>query len=304
MDQKREVPVGILGFPVAPMTAQGEVDLAALEANIRFLVDNGLSAVFIGCGAGEFHALKYEEYEHMLKMAISVVQGKVPVYSGVGGNISQAVELAQLSHRLGADGYLILPPYLIDAEQEGLYRYLSEIIGSTPLNAILYQRDNCVLTAPTMQRLLEYPQLVGMKDGVGNLELDVEIIRTIGDRLEYMSGMPLAEVTYQAFANIGFRSYSSAISNYIPHISRRYLDAVESGDDATLQELHTQVILPIHRIRKQRKGYAVSLIKAGMEIVGLPVGSSVRPPLVQVEREHYRELEAIVKRAFDLFPKS
>jgi 5-dehydro-4-deoxyglucarate dehydratase len=227
----------------------------------------------------------------------------VPVYTGVGGNISYALELARQSERLGADGYLILPPYLIEPEQAGILSYLSAIVQSTDLNAIVYQRDNCVLTLKTLQQLIELPQVVGFKDGLGNMELNIELTQTIGDRLGWLNGMPMAEVTMPAYVNLGFTSYSSAISNYIPHISRLFYEALLGGDKELLHELYIHVILPIASIRKQRKGYAVALIKAGMQIVGLPVGTTVRPPLIPVEKEHYLQLERIVKVAFDKFPK-
>lgn len=302
MAKMHQTPNGILGFPVTPMGSDGSLDIQAFEKNVQFLVDSGLDAVFVGCGAGEFHALKHEEYALMIQAALSVVKGKVPVYTGVGGNISHAVELAERSAGLGADGYLILPPYLIEAEQEGLFQYLSAVIGSTELKAIVYQRDNGVLQLGTLQRLLAFPQLVGMKDGIGQMEANIECVATIGDRLSYMSGMPMAELTFAAFANIGFSSYSSAISNYIPHISRLFFNAVQKGDGALLNELYLHVLFPINRIRKQRKGYAVALIKAGMEIMGLPVGAHVRPPLIPVEKEHYQALEQVLKQALERFP--
>lgn len=297
-----KAPTGILGFPVTPMDQDGSLNEKALEANIRFLLDNGLSAIFIGCGSGEFHAVSPAEYRTMVEIALSVAQGKVPVYTGVGGNLSHAQELARLSESLGADGYLILPPYLIEPEQEGLYQYLKTVIDSTSLNAIVYQRDNCVLTLPTLLRLLESPQLVGFKDGLGNMEANIEFTQTIGDRLGWLNGMPMAEVTMPAYVNLSFRSYSSAISNYIPHISSMFYEALLQQNKELLNELYMHVILPISRIRRQRKGYAVSLIKAGMEIVGLPVGTAVRPPLIPVEKEHYQQLEQILKTTFERFP--
>ncbi|NHN33440.1 5-dehydro-4-deoxyglucarate dehydratase [Paenibacillus agricola] len=303
MTELRKSPSGILGFPVAPMNQQGKLDAQALEANIEFLIEEGLSSIFIACGSGEFHALSHSEYKTMVEVAVATAKGRVPVYTGVGGNISHALELTELSAKLGAEGYLILPPYLIEPEQQGLYEYVSAIVESTDLNAIVYQRDNCVLTLETLQRLLVHPQLVGLKDGLGNMELNIELTQTIGDRLDWLSGMPMAEVTFPAFVNLGFKSYSSAISNYIPHISAMFYDALLNHNEALLHELYIDVILPINRIRKQRKGYAVSLIKAGMEIVGLPVGTTVRTPLTPVEKDHYEKLEAIIKRAFDKFPK-
>lgn len=300
---ERKAPAGILGFPVAPMDLNGKLNVKALETNIQFLLDEGLSAIFIACGSGEFHALSRGEYQTMVETAISVAKDKVPVYTGVGGNISHALELAELSQKLGADGYLILPPYLIEPEQEGLYNYLNAIIGSTDLNAIVYQRDNCVLTLPTLQRLLSHPQLVGFKDGLGNMDTNIELTQTIGDRLGWLNGMPMAEVTMPAYVNLGFNSYSSAISNYIPHISATFYKALLSQNKPLLNELYTHVILPINRIRRQKKGYAVALIKAGMEIVGLPVGTQVRAPIIQVEKDHYQQMEQILKIAFDKFPK-
>jgi 5-dehydro-4-deoxyglucarate dehydratase len=300
----RKAPTGILGFPVAPMDASGKIDEKALEINIQFLMEEGLSSIFIGCGSGEFHAISNEEYTKMLEVSIATVKGRVPVYTGVGGNITHALLQAELSEKLGADGYLLLPPYLIEPEQEGLYQYLSTIVGSTGLNAIVYQRDNSVLTLETLQRLIEFPQVVGLKDGLGNMELNIELTQTVGDRLGWLNGMPMAEVTMPAYVNLGFNSYSSAISNYIPHISRLFYDALLNQNKELVNDLYKHVILPISRIRRQRKGYAVSLIKAGMEIVGLPVGTKVRPPIIPVEQEHYQLLEQIIKVAFDRFPKT
>ncbi|WP_424236828.1 5-dehydro-4-deoxyglucarate dehydratase [Bhargavaea ginsengi] len=302
MGIKRQSPTGILGFPVAPLKENGELDLKGLEANIDFLLDSGLQSVFVACGAGELHALTQEEYKVMVEAVVKQVDGRVPVYTGVGGNISHALEQAKISEEAGADGYLILPPYLIDPSQDGLYNYLKSIIESTDLSAIVYQRDKCILTKETLLALCELPQLVGFKDGVGNMEFNTEAVQLIGNRLEWINGMPLAEVTMAAYYNLGYRTYSSAISNYIPHISAKYFEALQQGDGKTIRELHEEVILPIHSIRKRKEGYAVSLIKAGMNIIGLPVGTTVRPPIAPVEPEHYEELKGILEKALEKYP--
>jgi 5-dehydro-4-deoxyglucarate dehydratase len=302
MSNERKAPTGILGFPIVPFNESGNIDEKGLTKNIEFLLENGLESIFIACGSGEYHAISTKEYETMVELAVSVVDGKVPVYTGVGGNSTEAIEKAQISERLGADGYLILPPYLIEGEQEGLYEYYKSIIQSTNLNAILYQRANAVLQLEALKKLVEFPQVVGVKDGVGNTELNIELTQTIGNRIGWLNGMPMAEVTMPAYIPLGFDSYSSAISNYIPHISRKFYDALLNDDKQLVNELYEDVILPINRIRKKRKGYAVSLIKAGMQIVGLPVSTDVRPPIVPVEQEHYKELEGILKKALEKYP--
>lgn len=299
----RKSPKGILGFPTAPYNKNGNIDEQALAENIHFLIESGLSSIFIACGSGEFHALNKAEYQTMVEVAVAATNQRVPVYSGVGGSIAEAVELARLSEYLGVDGFLILPPYLIEGEQEGLYNYYKTILNSSELNAILYQRDNAVLQPSTLKRLLdEFAQIVGVKDGYGNMELNLELIQTIGSRVEWLNGMPFAEITMPAYKGIGFNAYSSAMSNYIPHISKLYYDALLEGNNQLVKKIYLDVLLPINHIRKQRKGYAVSLIKAGMEIMGLPVENTVRPPCVPVEKEHYKQLKIIIEHALEKYP--
>jgi 5-dehydro-4-deoxyglucarate dehydratase len=291
---------GIMGFPVTPFDLQEQIDEKALQANVHFLVENGLDSVFVCAGSGEYQSLDIKEYERVVTVGVATVAGKVPVFAGAGGNIREAVERVQLAEKLGADGLLLLPPYLIIPEQEGLFNYYRTLAQSTSLPVIIYQRDNAIFTLSTLEKLASLPNVIGFKDGLGNFELNIEFVQSIGSRLQWMNGMPLAELTMPAYSALGYLSYSSAISNYIPQVSRTFYTSLLAGDQATVSSIYQEVILPIHRIRQLRKGYAVSLIKAGMNIVGLPVGLEVRTPLVQVEREHYIRLEYIIKRSLDL----
>ncbi len=159
------------------------------------------------------------------------------------------------------------------------------------------------MTLEQIQRLTDLEQLVGLKDGIGDMALNISLSYTIGDRLGWLNGMPMAEVTMPAYAPIGFTSYSSAISNYIPHISRMFYEALLNGNDQLVKEIYEHVIMPINEIRKLRKGYAVSLIKAGMEIMGLHVKNG-KTAVVPVEKEHCRQLENILKNAMGRYPKT
>lgn len=291
---------GIMGFPVTPFDSQEQVDEKALQANVQFLVENGLDSVFVCAGSGEYQSMDMKEYGQIVSVGVATVAGRVPVFAGAGGNIREAVARIQLAEKLGADGLLLLPPYLIIPEQEGLFNYYRTLAQSTSLPVIIYQRDNAIFNLSTLEKLANLPNVIGFKDGLGNFELNIEFVQTIGSKLQWMNGMPLAELTMPAYSALGYLSYSSAISNYIPQVSRAFYTSLLAGDQAMVSSIYQEVILPIHRIRQLRKGYAVSLIKAGMNIVGLPVGLEVRTPLVQVEREHYTRLESIIKRSFDL----
>ncbi|MCG1009740.1 5-dehydro-4-deoxyglucarate dehydratase [Salinicoccus sp. ID82-1] len=298
----RTSPKGILGFPVTPMKRDGEIDTEAFVKNVEFLLENGLDAIFPVCGAGEYTNLDDQEYEQLIELTMETVDGKVPVYTGVGGNIQEAKRRARISEAQGVEGYLIMPPYLVQGSQDGLYEYFAQIAKSTNLNAIVYQRNNAILEADTLERLTEIEQIVGFKDGNGNMERNNEFTHRFAGRIDFLNGMPMAEVTMAAYMPLGYDSYSSAISNYIPHISRQYFDALKSGDQEAAKEIYEDVILPLNRIRGKGKGYAVSLIKAGMEIVGLPVDKAVRPPVTPVDPAHFKEMEAVLKAALEKYP--
>ncbi|MFC3420020.1 5-dehydro-4-deoxyglucarate dehydratase [Salinicoccus hispanicus] len=295
-------PKGILGFPVTPMKENGEIDTDAFVMNVEFLLESGLDAIFPACGAGEYTSLDTQEYEQLVKLCVETVAGKVPVYTGVGGNIQEAKKRAEISEEQGADGYLIMPPYLIKGSQNGLYEYFAQIAKTTDLNAIVYQRNNAILSADTLARLAQIEQVVGFKDGDGNMEKNSEFSHRFTGEIDFLNGIPMAEVTMAVYMPLGYESYSSAISNYIPHVSRKYFEALKSGDKETAKEIYEDVILPLNRIRVKGEGYAVSLIKAGMEIVGLPVGQTVRAPIDAVSPEHFKEMEAVLKTVLEKYP--
>ncbi|KPD00943.1 4-hydroxy-tetrahydrodipicolinate synthase [Geobacillus sp. BCO2] len=80
------------------MRENGEIDFQALERNIQFLLKEGLNAVFIACGSGEFQSLSEKEYEAMVEAAVSIVGGKVLCIRGwrkyylctsIGGNFGK-----------------------------------------------------------------------------------------------------------------------------------------------------------------------------------------------------------------------
>src|SRR5207302_736150 len=105
-----------------------------------------------------------------------------------------------------------------------------DIAESASLSVILYHRDNALYSPETVARLARFQNVIGFKDGHGNLEQFGRIVLELGDRLVYMNGMPTAEMTFPAFYALGCRGYSSALSNFAPHVTLRFYDAVCAGD--------------------------------------------------------------------------
>ena len=160
------------------------------------MVNAGLQALtlFACAGTGEFFSLTPEEYAAAVRAAVEEVGEAMPVLAGCGYSTALAKQFARAAQDAGADGLLLLPPYLIQPEQEGLVQHVRSVAESTGISIVLYHRDNALYSTRAVARLAELPNVVGFKDGHGNLEQFGRIALEIGDRLAYMNGMPTAEM--------------------------------------------------------------------------------------------------------------
>ena len=291
---------GVLFFPVTPFTASGEVDYDLLAAHITKGVDAGPGGVFIACGTGEFHALELEEFGKIVRTAVDSVAGRVPVYAGAGGSVAQAMAFAHAAKANGADGILLLPPYLVTMPQAGLVNYTKAVAAASDLPLIVYNRGNARFTEESAVEVAQLPTVVGFKDGTGDLDQVGRIVRAVLDALEpsgkpfqFFNGLPTAEVSQQAYRAIGVTLYSSATFAFAPELALAFYRSLDSGNEKLTAALLREFFHPLVRLRDKVPGYAVSLIKAGVTMEGIEAGP-VRPPLVDISAPHLEELTAIV----------
>ncbi|HEY1818331.1 MAG TPA: 5-dehydro-4-deoxyglucarate dehydratase [Trebonia sp.] len=288
---------GLLFFPVTPYRSDGEVDLDELAAHIKRGVDAGAGGVFVACGTGEFSALEPGEYGEVVRAAVEAIAGRIPVFAGAGGPVRTARRYADQARDGGADGILLLPPYLTEASGAGLVDYVR---GATrkDLPTIVYNRANARFSEQSAVAVAGLSQVIGFKDGAGDLDLMIRIVRAVRDSgsnpsFLFFNGMPTAEVTQRAYRAIGVPLYSSAAFAFAPRVALAYYDALERDDQETLATLERSFYHPLARLRAKGTGYAVSLIKAGVELAGYRSGG-VRPPLTEVAPEHREELARII----------
>ncbi|WP_085213745.1 5-dehydro-4-deoxyglucarate dehydratase [Streptomyces sp. Amel2xC10] len=300
-------PGGPLFFPVTAFGPDGSLDLDVYRAHVRSGVEAGAAAVFACCGTGEFHALTPEEFEACVRAAVAETAGRVPVVAGTGYGTALAVRYARLAEAAGADGLLALPPYLVVPAQEGLLRHYRELAAATALPVIVYQRDNAVLTPQTAVGLARTEGIAGLKDGLGDLDLMQRIISTVrteasGDFL-YFNGLPTAEQTQLAYRALGVTLYSSAVFCFAPGIALAFHRALADGDEATVRRLLDGFYRPFVELRAEGRGYAVSLVKAGVRLGGLDVGE-VRPPLHEPGEDHVKRLARLIERGHELLEET
>ncbi|MEU0396706.1 5-dehydro-4-deoxyglucarate dehydratase [Streptomyces sp. NPDC006208] len=291
---------GPLFFPVTAYGPDGGLDLDAFRTHVRHGIDSGAAAVFACCGTGEFHALTPEEFRACVGAAVEESAGRVPVVAGAGYGTALASQYARIAEDAGADGLLAMPPYLVVAGQAGLVAHYTALAAATSLDVIVYQRDNAVLTPETVVALARAEGIIGLKDGHGDLDLMQRIVSVVRrDAPEqdflYFNGLPTAELTGLAYRGIGITLYSSAVFAFAPDIALAFHRALASGDDKTVNRLLDGFFVPLVELRNAGRGYAVSLVKAGVRLEGLDVGE-VRPPLTEPEAAHVEELARLIER--------
>jgi len=287
---------GLLSFPITDFDQNGDFNAKTYAARLEWLAPYGASALFAAGGTGEFFSLAPQEYSDVVRTAVQTCQGKVPILAGAGGPTRTAIAYAQEAERLGAKGVLLLPHYLTEAAQDGIAAHVEQVCKSVKIGVIVYNRANSRLGPEPLARLADRcPNLIGFKDGVGDIEAMVRIRRKMGDRFSYLGGLPTAEVYAAAYRALGVPVYSSAVFNFIPKTAMDFYKAVASGDDATCNKLLDEFFLPYLDIRNRKAGYAVSIVKAGAKLVGHD-GGPVRAPLTDLTGEELEMLNALIKK--------
>jgi 5-dehydro-4-deoxyglucarate dehydratase len=225
---------------------------------------------------------------------VEAAAGAVPVIAGVGFGSGLAVQLAKQSQDAGADGILCFPPYYPNAHFEGLLQYYTAIGQATDLGLFIYSRDWAAFSPSEVYRLAEsIPNLIGWKDGQGDLRRYQAIMERVGKRLHWIGG--IGDDLVPGYYAIGIRTYTSSIATIAPRLSLRLHERAAMVDNSSLSRLMSNYVLPLYAIRGRRKGYEVSVMKCAMEILGKPAGP-VRPPLVEVRPEEREEIRALMER--------
>ena len=292
----QQVGSGLLSFPVTHFDAAGGFDQAAYQAHCDWMLSFDIAALFAAGGTGEFFSLAPDEVEAVVRAAVEVSAGRRPVIAGAGYGTAIATDLARRAERAGADGILLLPPYLVNSSEAGLSAHVEAVCGSTGLGVIVYNRDNAILGDEAVARLCDRcPNLVGFKDGVGDIELMMRISARMGDRLTYVGGLPTAETFALPYLEMGVTTYSSAIYNFMPQWALTFYAAVRRQDQVTVLQMLRDFVLPYIAIRNRGRGYAVSIVKAGLNAIGRPAGP-VRSPLVDLTAAEQAELESLIAR--------
>lgn len=296
IDLAAQLKSGLLSFPVTHFTEDLQVDEEGYRKHLSWLADYPVAGLFAAGGTGEGFSLSLEETDQVVRAAVDEVAGAMPVLAPATGSTSNAIAQAKAAEAAGADGILLMPPYLTEAGQAGLVEHASRVCEATGLGVIVYSRANAVLRDEAVEQLAERnPTLIGFKDGVGNIEQMTRTYARVGDRLIYVGGLPTAETFALPLLQLGVSTYSSALFNFAPKWAVEFYDAVRAQDRDEVYRRLNEFVIPYLDIRDRTAGYAVSIVKGGLTAIGRPAGP-VRPPLTDLREDEIDELRELIAR--------
>ena len=271
-------------------------DLSLDEETLRSLVKRQIAAgiiFLVPCGTtGESPTLSHEEHLRVVAITLEEAKGKVPVLAGAGGyDTHHVIETARECERMGADGILSVTPYYNKPTQEGLYHHFKAIAGATSLPIILYNvppRTNVNIDPPTLRRLSEIENIIGVKEASGNISQITQVIQQVPEEFLVLSGddsltLPLAAM--------GGRGIISVASNEIPAEMVQLAMLCLAGNFAEARAMQRKwlPLLEVNFIETNP-----TPVKAAMAEMGLlePV---FRLPLVPPRTENLAKIRAVLE---------
>lgn len=296
-DHLREIiRTGLLSFPVTPFDDQDRFNPKPFAAHLEWLSSYPVAGLIVAGGTGELFSLTPGEVVEVVRTARQVSGGQ-PVIAGCGYGTRIACDMAREIEAAGGDGILLLPHYLTEAPADGIADRIRAVCNATNMGVIVYNRGQARVSAEQLAQLAdECPNLIGFKDGTGDIDTVRRVTVMLGDRLSYIGGMPTHELFAQAYKGAGMPTYSSAVFNFVPETALKFHAAFTAGDDATCERMLRDFYYPFAKIRDRKAGYAVSAVKAGVRLRGFDAGH-VRAPLTDLTEDEMGMMQALIDSA-------
>ena len=279
---KKPIFKGAASAIITPLNEQG-VDYPAFEKMLRWQVSSGIDALVICGTTGESSTLTDEEHRQVLKFALEVVDGRVPMIAGTGSNdVAYAIDLTKYACEIGYDAMLVVTPYYNKTTQKGLVAMFTAIADASTKPIILYNvpsRTGVNIEPATCATLAKHPMIQAIKEASGNISKIVEIAALCGDEIDIYSGNDDQIVPIMACGGVGV---ISVLSNLLPAETSAMCHKVLEGDVVGAMELQKKYLKLTNALFSEVNPIPV---KAAMAAMGF-CENYLRLPLVPMEEAH------------------
>lgn len=282
---------GVLTALVTPFK-RGKVDFQSLKNILKHQLDGGAQGFVVNGTTGESPTLERQEVEKIFKFVRKQSDNAVPLLLGTGTNATRsAIEQTRFAKKLKADGALVVVPYYNKPPQRGLLAHYTEISKSVKIPIILYNvpgRTVINLSIETVVALAKLKNIVGIKEASGQIAAVQQLLPQVPAQFLLSSG---DDASCMNFMLSGGQGVISVISHVIPRELRQLSDRARSGDKQA-----AEVYKKYDRLN-QLLGLEANPIpvKMALYLMGLIASPELRLPLVQLEEDNKKKLEAELK---------
>lgn len=292
---------GVIPAITTNLKADLSVDHDALAAHCRWMIDSGCTGI-VCCGSlGEAQTLTFEEKIAVVRTAVAAVGERAPVALGIASLTTvEAVAMAQAAQAAGAQGLMVLPPYVYSSDWREMKAHVSAIIAATPLSCMLYNNPPAYKTDFLPEQIAElaaeHPNLRAVKESSGDVRRVTAIRAACGSRLDILVGMDDAIVEGVYAGAVG---WIAGLVNAFPEESVALFDFASRGDKTRALTLY-KWFLPLLKLDTVPK--FVQLIKWVQAEVGRGT-PHVRPPRLELAGADLEHARAVLAKALKEQPK-
>ena len=195
---------------------KNEVDYAAYEKIINFLINNGSNGL-VPCGTtGESPTLTHDEHKKIIEETIRITDKRIPIIAGTGSNnTKEAIDFTTHAEKAGADAALVVTPYYNKPTQKGLYNHYFAIANSVKIPIIIYNipgRSVIDMSIETMINLSKIENILGVKDATNDLFRPLLTKTKMKNNFCYLSGEDGTALAYLAQGGHGCISVTANVA--------------------------------------------------------------------------------------------
>lgn len=275
---------------VSPMFEDGTIDYDSYRNLIEMHIAAGTNAIVAVGTTGESPTVDYDEHNELVRVAVETAAGRIPVIAGTGSNSTkEAIELSAYAASVGADATLQVVPYYNKPTQEGLFQHFKAISEAVDIPIILYNvpgRTVADLKNDTVLRLLELPNVIGLKDATGDLGRASELLSRLPKDREFAiySGNDDSAL---ALMLMGGSGVISVTANVAPELMSRMCAMALANDVMGAREINDR-LMPLHKELFCEPNPIVP--KWALHRMGL-IPPGIRLPLTPLSPSKYEQVE-------------
>lgn len=285
---------GVFPAVTTQVRADLSIDLADTQRVVDDLIRDGVTGVIALGTVGENNSLEFDEKVRVLTAVVEVVEGRVPVITGVSEyDTRRAARYAQAAEKAGADGLMLLPPMVYVPKAAELVRHFRGVAEQTGLPIMLYNNPpayRTVIDADVLNGVIDVPNIVAVKESAPDTRRFTDFRNQFGDRFTLFAG--LDDVALEGLM-LGAAGWVSGLTNAFPRESVELVAAFQRGDMEKALEIY-RWFMPLLHLDAEHD--LVQSIKLAEQVMGR--GSErVLPPRYVLEGARRAEVIAMVEQA-------